>query len=240
MRVLVRRPSDVFVPEAASEISPDSGWRVQRCAAPVLAAARGDVSFPRRYVASNAGAYEFLETSGIVDITGLEFIHKDAHAMGGYMGVVDALCHVGHPGEMFTSAAPQDPLFWPVHGLAERYVQLLRTWSRAGNITLDETWDYDHMTGVLSDTRLVCDWEDVDRSSRDLPSCTSGVTCSGHREDDALPFAYPLGETTPDAQEYYTNGEFYELMAPWNSDLDYVYDKLTTWPACEGGVLTSS
>ena len=30
--------------------------------------------------------------------------------------ILDVLCHVGHPGEMFTSAAPQDPIFWFVRG----------------------------------------------------------------------------------------------------------------------------
>ncbi|KAH8046949.1 hypothetical protein JL720_16235 [Aureococcus anophagefferens] len=34
--------------------------------------------------------------------------------------LLSELCHVGLPGEMFTSAAPQDPIFWPLHGNAER------------------------------------------------------------------------------------------------------------------------
>ena len=37
-----------------------------------------------------------------------------------YDVVVKSLCHVGHAGEMFTSAAPYDPIFWPIHGLADR------------------------------------------------------------------------------------------------------------------------
>lgn len=32
-------------------------------------------------------------------------------------------CHVGWPGEMYTSAAPWDPIFWPLHGLAERFLR---------------------------------------------------------------------------------------------------------------------
>ena len=32
------------------------------------------------------------------------------------------LCHVGHVGEMFSSAAPYDPLFWSLHGSAERFL----------------------------------------------------------------------------------------------------------------------
>ena len=56
------------------------------------------------------------------------------------------------------------------HGLAERYVQLIRTWARNGTFTLVEDWDYDHTTGVLSDTQLVCDWSAVGDSLK-LPEC---------------------------------------------------------------------
>lgn len=33
-----------------------------------------------------------------------------------YEDLLDELCHVGYAGEMFTSAAPQDPIFWASHG----------------------------------------------------------------------------------------------------------------------------
>ena len=45
---------------------------------------------------------------------------------------------VGHPGELFTSAAPQDPLFWPLHGLAERFIQHARTLKADGALDFDE------------------------------------------------------------------------------------------------------
>ena len=32
-----------------------------------------------------------------------------------YVNILKMLCHIGHPGEMFTPAAPQDPTFWPLH-----------------------------------------------------------------------------------------------------------------------------
>merc|ERR1711988_723320 len=49
--------------------------------------------------------------------------------------LLDELCHVGSAGEMFTSSAPQDPTFWPLHGNAERFLQLLRELDHRGNLT---------------------------------------------------------------------------------------------------------
>ena len=46
-------------------------------------------------------------------------------------------CHF----EQFTSSAPQDPLFWPLHGNAERFVMYLRVLSKKGAISLDEVND---------------------------------------------------------------------------------------------------
>ena len=143
------------------------------------------------------------------------------------------LCHVGHAGEMFTSAAPQDPLFWPLHGLAERYLQLLRTWHRNGTFIMNETWGYVHSKGVLSDTELVCDWQGV--SGEEMPNCTSPTTCDGHHAKDVLPFEWPVPPDVEGARATYTNEEFYELIAPWDVRMPYVYDKLSTWPACPGG-----
>jgi hypothetical protein len=57
-----------------------------------------------------------------------------------WVTLLDELCHFGSAGEMFTSAAPQDPLFWPLHGNAERFVQYLRVLKAEGTITFNETW----------------------------------------------------------------------------------------------------
>ena len=103
-----------------------------------------------------------------------------------YDDLLDELCHVGYAGEMFTSAAPQDPLFWSVHGNAERFLQALRWYQEEGFISgFDQTWGYEHVASA-SDTNVVCDWSGVS-SSTDMPSCTKG-TCPGHKADDTLPF----------------------------------------------------
>ena len=57
-----------------------------------------------------------------------------------FVSLLDELCRVGYAGEMFTSAAPQDPTFWPLHGNAERFVQYLRVLKAEGTITFNETW----------------------------------------------------------------------------------------------------
>ena len=68
--------------------------------------------------------------------------------------VLGALCKVGFPGEMFTSAAPQDPTFWPLHGNAERFLQLLRLLMRRGELAIDDAWAYHHVQAA-SDTHVV-------------------------------------------------------------------------------------
>ena len=131
----------------------------------------------------------------------------------------ELLCHVGHVGEMFTSAAPYDPTFWPLHGLAERFLTLKRLMAAANKTTLIEEWGYSHMNPLASDTHVVCDWSNVVGMER--PVCTRG-TCAGHRADDLLPMGNFLGKN-----ESYTNWEFYKFTSPFNDDLPYVYDSFT-------------
>lgn len=165
----------------------------------------------------NMTAHEILNVTGVLS-RNMPFGRSWSSAT--YRQLLDALCRVGFPGEMFTSAAPQDPTFWPLHGNAERYLQYVRLAARRGDFDLDETWDYSHQTMIASDTGVVCDWEGV--SGLERPTCFRG-TCPGHRAEDILPF-----------QDYpYTNVEFYaNITSPWSPHLTYVYDSLTYWPGC--------
>lgn len=141
------------------------------------------------------------------------------------------LCHVGLPGEMFTSAAPQDPTFWPLHGNAERYIQYLRILDANNTIEFNQTWGYEHQ-GAASDTDVVCDWSGV-KNFTDMPTC-SKTECPGHKEDDLLPFKklFPQQKDT-----LYTNAEFYDVVSPFNTKLPYAYEGLRTWSGCKDSSL---
>lgn len=146
---------------------------------------------------------------------------------------LSVLCEVGSPGEMFTSAAPQDPTFWPLHGNAERYVQYIRLLAANGTLSFDDSWGYTHQ-GAASDTNVVCDWSNVSERS-DRPTCSKGE-CPGHKEFDVLPFVklFPTQKN-----KMYTNREFFNLVSPFNTDLPYAYDGLKTWRGCKDDSLAA-
>jgi len=139
----------------------------------------------------------------------------------------DEICHVGSPGEMFTSSAPQDPTFWPLHGNAERFLQLMRELDYKGNITFDQTWSYYHTANIPSDDHLVCDWSGVDIHGVEKPNCYHDV-CPGHKEEDLLSFTHLM----KDQDHLYSNKEFYKMVDPRNTELPYVYDSLDYWSGC--------
>ena len=182
-------------------------------------------------------AREVLNVTGVLNLA--QSWAQDPPTAGrdmSYSDVLKLLCHVGHPGEMFTSAAPQDPLFWPLHGNAERFMTLVRAMAYDGEKALDETWGYQHVRHLMSDTHGVCDWTGV--TGMELPTCTAGPrssngasSCSGHRADDLLPFTgLWAGQSTK-----LSNAEFYDFVAPTNTEMPYVYDKVSYWPACPEG-----
>lgn len=94
-------------------------------------------------------------------------------------------------------------------------------------IDMDETWSYDHVNYVPSDTHRICDWSNVE--GLELPTCTAGI-CPGHKGSDILPFSGIKDLSSSD--ESWTNLEFYEYIHPDNEDIPYVYDSLTHWAGC--------
>jgi hypothetical protein len=140
------------------------------------------------------------------------------------------LCDPGNVGEMYTSAAPYDPLFWVIHTTTERLLQLRRLRSQlisgssssSSAMPFDETWGYEHIDSD-SDMGTICDWNDVSDYSDTLsmPTCVAG-TCSGHLADDVIPFDLSGYSSTLSAET--TNQEFYDWLSPTNEDLPYVYD----------------
>ena len=171
-----------------------------------------------------------LAEAGVWDLSSLVGLPEAlAHENVSNAELLGLLCEVGHPGEMFTSGAPADPIFFVIHATAERFLwtRILNSLEAPEKWPFDQTWGYDHaVSNVASDTKVVCDWSNV-QSDLDMPVCSKG-TCPGHREDDLLPFGNFLGNN-----ETYTNYEFYEFMSPSNDDYPYVYDSLIHWPACD-------
>ncbi|KAJ8610812.1 hypothetical protein CTAYLR_006440 [Chrysophaeum taylorii] len=171
-----------------------------------------------RDVLNASGAFDL---NAFVDVKGIS-----------YDDILEGLCGIGFPGEMFTSAAPQDPLFWPLHGNAERFLQYARILEAKGVLRYDETWGYDHSADLASDTGVVCDWTDV--TGMQMPKCVP-ATCPGHREDDLLPFDNLFPGAEP---RVFTNAEFFfDIINPASNAMPYVYDTLTSWPGCDGGIL---
>jgi hypothetical protein len=176
-------------------------------------------------------AYALLDKTGILYFLQTGFQSKISNSDEvDWKDLLKELCHVGSPGEMFTSSAPQDPTFWPLHGNAERLVGALRLYKNRGLIDLDETWGYAHSLMVASsDTGKVCDWSGVTPGTFDMPTCTTGI-CAGHKEDDLLPFTDLYKEQ---GDTLLTNAEFYTLINPLSDELPYAYDTLLYWEACE-------
>lgn len=173
-------------------------------------------------------AYDILNTSGLLSLSETFFASAVEDADFSYLKLLRILAHVGHAGEMFTSAAPYDPVFWPLHGMAERYLQLVRYYVDVGLLNISMAWSYEHGASA-SDTNVVCDWSNVSHFSLEMPTCKQGMTCPGHRISDVLPFEDILSNTD---LHFYTNLEFFSMTGPFSAHLPYVYDQLTEWAEC--------
>ncbi|CAM9656131.1 unnamed protein product [Scytosiphon promiscuus] len=141
--------------------------------------------------------------------------------------MLHSLCDPGHVGELFTSSAPYDPLFWVIHPTADRFL----AWRRKLAVNqpdmwaLDEAWGYEHGR-VTGETGTVCNWDDVEDGTLDVPTCVAGI-CGGHNREDTLPFEVMInGEAMK-----MTNQQWYDFIYPDNDDLPYLYDRFS-WDHC--------
>jgi hypothetical protein len=150
--------------------------------------------------------------------------------MKAWGAVYEAMCDPGWTGEMFTSGAPADPVFFVIHTTAERFLwtRILNSLESPEKWPFDQTWGYDHDVSTPSDYGEVCHWEGVEGTLK-LPTCTK-ATCAGHNENDVLPFGdFISGED--DAWPYYTNKKFWKMMQPTSEKLPYTYDTFS-YPWC--------
>ena len=218
------RQGFVRCPESCSSDTPVSSCRCD-CPAGIRAAAGSSYD-----LLEDAGALGLWSDDNINDMFSGDAYYDNKTWTVDYDDLLDKLCSIGLPGEMFTSSAPMDPVFWPLHGNAERFLQYIRVLNGTGNLTFDDTWGYHHQSQVASDTGVVCDWDGVDDAfdSLEMPTCVFNVTCPGHKEDDVLPFLGLLDGQT----RHYTNGEFFHIVAPDSDVLPYVYNSLSYWPGC--------
>jgi len=129
------------VPESCSADTPHDEC-VTRCPSSIVT--------PNGEEMTNARARRILESVNVFALTpgaddnGYDWWEAMFQEYGddslNWVSLLEELCHFGSAGEMFTSSAPQDPLFWPLHGNAERFVQYLRVLKQEGVIEFDETW----------------------------------------------------------------------------------------------------
>ncbi|KAJ8603149.1 hypothetical protein CTAYLR_004567 [Chrysophaeum taylorii] len=54
--------------------------------------------------------------------------------------VLRQILNVGHLGQVVSDASPNDPIFWIIHGMQERFVQQLRYLNDTGAWNFDQTW----------------------------------------------------------------------------------------------------
>uniref|UniRef100_A0A7S2E539 Tyrosinase copper-binding domain-containing protein n=1 Tax=Octactis speculum TaxID=3111310 RepID=A0A7S2E539_9STRA len=125
--------------------------------------------------------------------------------------LVDYSCH---PGKLspFSSpfAAPNDPLFYPLHNYYER------VWAFRRHTTQGGPWNDSWGEGFDS-------------------SLGFGSYCQGFGYHDTLPFSSENinGE---DSTYLYTNADLYDYYDPHNPDLPYVWDDFQ-WAHCPANLL---
>lgn len=113
-------------------------------------------------------------------------------------------------GDLGSSGAPLDPLFWPTHPTVER----LWHWRRLNGFD-DESWPDDAKHTYFHDV--------YDKNG----TASAGGECYGHGPNDVMIWRNLFDQD----DTYYTNLELYDNLSPASSTLPYVYDNFR-WSHC--------
>ena len=81
-----------------------------------------DCAVPQEYI-DTYGAKYMLDSSGVLNAAS-RFISDDT-TDDEYLEILQIIQDPGVAGEMFTSAAPYDPTFWPLHGEFASFAQVV-------------------------------------------------------------------------------------------------------------------
>lgn len=170
----------------------------------------------------NATAYEFLNGTGTLDTM--------MSMSGGWMDTSDTnstiwdilmrqVANVGHIGTATSDSSPNDPIFWVIHGMQDRYMQMVRFLNDTGELAWDQSW------GMFESEAY--DWSNV-TSIDDVPTRNT-TSCSGHYADDLIIYPYLLVDQPT---EYVSNVEYWNMTKAFSPHLQYVYDQLLNWTQC--------
>ena len=114
------------------------------------------------------------------------------------------LAQPGLYGQFATGAAPNDPIFWPMHPIFDKITQALRLSNPLNGFNL--TWHNPPVSG--------CD--------------------AGMGWNDTLPFRelFAPNFTAANGTGFYTNQELWDYFDPAGDAIPYVYDQFETWGDC--------
>lgn len=139
---------------------------------------------------------------------------------------LDQVANGGYPATLSSDAAPNDPIYWLLAGLLERYVHQVRYLNASGAYDFDDSWT---ASSRRHPAALVYDWHNV-KSPLDLPKAYRSPP-PGSRDHDLLPF--DVDDVLMDLDKpAVTNAEYFNLSAPFSPHLRYVYDRLLNWTTC--------
>ena len=173
----------------------------------------------------NYTAYEILNITGALQLYEAVGAVFPAHDKSLRWDVVLAqVANGGHSGNIMTDSSPIDPTFWILHGMSERYLQMVRFLNDTGNYNFEQAWS----TYAAPGYRTHCDWQNVTDVDQ-FPVDNTSIVCEGHKAHDMLIYPNLLYDQ---GTEFLSNAEYFNMTAAFSPHLPHVYDQLLNWTEC--------